>query len=74
MLFSTFGYRISLLMLAQTQAIDDVHRTIGDLEDEQTQKEGKAVIEAMAALKYEMQHDRKLTYVLQREWDPMFSY
>jgi len=56
--YANFQY---LLMLSQTQAIDDVHRTVGDTEDAQTQKEGKAIIEAMAALKYEMQHDRKLT-------------
>lgn len=36
---------------------------MGETEDEETIKEGKIIIESMAALKYEMQHDRKLTCV-----------
>lgn len=46
-----------------TQIIDDVHRTISDLPSEQQdrQPEGKRILESLAALKYEMQHNRTLT-------------
>jgi len=45
----------------KTQAIDDVHRSIAESKDDEAQKEGKTILETLAALKYEMQHDRKLT-------------
>jgi hypothetical protein len=51
----------NVLMLFQTQAIDDVHRSIAETKDEETRNDGKPIVEALAALKYEMQHDRKLT-------------
>ncbi|KAL5360354.1 hypothetical protein BJX96DRAFT_165093 [Aspergillus floccosus] len=44
-----------------TGAIDDLHRTVGDVTDEAKRKEGKAIIEKLAALKYELQHNRQLT-------------
>ncbi|KAK7520765.1 uncharacterized protein IWZ02DRAFT_451829 [Phyllosticta citriasiana] len=44
-----------------TQGIDDVHRGILASDDAQTQKEGKQIVEGMAKLKYELQHDRQLT-------------
>ncbi|KAI9659163.1 MAG: hypothetical protein M1831_003745 [Alyxoria varia] len=44
-----------------TGAIDDVHRSTAATEDEEAKKEGKAIIEALAKLKYELQHDRQLT-------------
>ncbi|BDD62098.1 hypothetical protein MPDQ_000705 [Monascus purpureus] len=44
-----------------TSAIDDLHRTVADVTDEEKRKEGKGIIENLAKLKYELQHDRKLT-------------
>ena len=45
-----------------TGVIDDVHRTIVDLDDETKRKEGKIILQELAKLKYELQHDRQLTY------------
>jgi hypothetical protein len=50
----------------QTQSIDDVHRTLSKLDDADKVREGKRVIESLGALKYEMLHDRKMTYELFR--------
>ncbi|KAJ5689099.1 hypothetical protein N7462_003491 [Penicillium macrosclerotiorum] len=44
-----------------TGAIDDLHRSVGAVTDEEKSKEGKSIIEKLAAMKYELQHDRKLT-------------
>lgn len=45
----------------QTQAIDDVFRhTIASTDPIYT-KEGKKIVERLAKLKYEMQHDRLVT-------------
>ncbi|KAL2825649.1 DUF89-domain-containing protein [Aspergillus cavernicola] len=44
-----------------TGAIDDLHRTVGDVTDEEKRIEGKAIIEALAGLKYEIQHNRQMT-------------
>ena len=47
-----------------TSAIDDLHRTISSLPtdtDPAKVAEGKAIIAALAALKYELQHNRVLT-------------
>ena len=46
-----------------TGAIDDVHRTISSLPEDQSSaiKEGKSIVEKLATLKYELQHNRKLT-------------
>ncbi|KAJ5833713.1 hypothetical protein N7474_002024 [Penicillium riverlandense] len=44
-----------------TGAIDDLHRTVGDVNDEEKRQEGKNIIEKLATLKYELQHDRQLT-------------
>lgn len=46
-----------------TQIIDDVHRTISDLPSELNDRipEGKTILNSLAALKYEMQHNRQLT-------------
>ncbi|KAL4807779.1 DUF89-domain-containing protein [Aspergillus unguis] len=44
-----------------TGAIDDLHRTVGDVTDEEKRKEGKSIIEQLAKLKYEIQHNRQLT-------------
>ncbi|KAK9780489.1 hypothetical protein AB5N19_03814 [Seiridium cardinale] len=44
-----------------TQAIDDVYRTITQIDDQPKQDEGKKIVEQLAKLKYELQHDRQLT-------------
>ncbi|PGH10141.1 hypothetical protein AJ80_07592 [Polytolypa hystricis UAMH7299] len=44
-----------------TGAIDDLFRTLNDVTDEEKKGEGKHIVEQLAALKYELQHDRKLT-------------
>ncbi|KAL2786579.1 hypothetical protein BJX66DRAFT_328465 [Aspergillus keveii] len=44
-----------------TGAIDDLHRSVADVTDEEKRKEGKTIIEGLAALKYEIQHNRQLT-------------
>lgn len=46
----------------QTGAIDDVFRAVSKTEDPEAQAEGKKIIEQLGALKYEVEHDRKLTY------------
>lgn len=45
-----------------TQAVDDVHRTVTKMDDPDKIAEGKKIIEQLGGLKYEVLHDRKLTY------------
>ncbi|KAI1736660.1 hypothetical protein F4680DRAFT_253227 [Xylaria scruposa] len=44
-----------------TGAIDDTYRSIAQCDDAEKRDEGKTIVEELARLKYEMQHDRKLT-------------
>ncbi|PFH61726.1 hypothetical protein XA68_16447 [Ophiocordyceps unilateralis] len=44
-----------------TGAIDDVYRTTLSTEDAEKQAEGKKLVEQLGCLKYEVQHDRKLS-------------
>ncbi|KAJ1328940.1 damage-control phosphatase [Microdochium nivale] len=44
-----------------TGAIDDVHRTIAASKDTEKDAEGKRILEDLVTLKYELQHDRKLS-------------
>lgn len=46
---------------SQTGAIDDTYRTIVSCNDAEKETEGKKIVEELARLKYEMQHDRALT-------------
>ncbi|KAJ9643099.1 Hairy/enhancer-of-split with YRPW motif protein 2 [Coniosporium tulheliwenetii] len=45
-----------------TGGIDDVHRATGAAQDPETQREGKKIVEGLAKLKYELQHDRHLRW------------
>lgn len=47
----------------QTGAIDDVYKSVSDAKDPEAVQEGKKILELLAKLKYEVQHDRALTYV-----------
>lgn len=40
-----------------------MYRSVTESEDAAKQAEGKKIIEELATLKYELQHDRKLTWV-----------
>ena len=53
-----------------TGAIDDIHRAIVVSDDEPKRKEGKTILEGLAKLKYELQHDRHLTYGNLLQWLP----
>ncbi|KAH6850428.1 hypothetical protein B0I37DRAFT_371638 [Chaetomium sp. MPI-CAGE-AT-0009] len=44
-----------------TQAIDDAYRSVGSCDAGEKQEEGKKIVAELAALKYEVQHDRALT-------------
>ncbi|PBP16275.1 putative DUF89 domain protein [Diplocarpon rosae] len=44
-----------------TGAIDDVHKAVSETTDEAKRDEGKRIVEELAKLKYELQHDRKLS-------------
>ncbi|KAG4416909.1 hypothetical protein IFR04_009987 [Cadophora malorum] len=44
-----------------TGAIDDVHKAVSQTTDVAKRTEGKKIVEELAKLKYELQHDRKLT-------------
>ena len=53
-----------LRLIKETGAIDDVHRAVSETKEESKRAEGKKIVEELAKLKYELQHDRKLTYGL----------
>jgi hypothetical protein len=40
-----------------------LHKAIGKTEDSEKQTEGKNIVSELAKLKYELQHDRQLTWV-----------
>ncbi|KAI1125810.1 hypothetical protein F5Y10DRAFT_223206 [Nemania abortiva] len=44
-----------------TGAIDDTYRSVAECDDAEKRDEGKKIVEELARLKYEMQHDRQLT-------------
>lgn len=48
----------------QTQAIDDTYRSVSQCSDPVRAEEGKQIVAELGNLKYEVQHDRQLTYVL----------
>jgi len=51
---------LGIWLTEKTGAIDDVHRAVSETTDEAKRTEGKRIIEELAQLKYELQHDRKL--------------
>lgn len=48
-------------MFGQTQAIDDVYRSTIKSDDPEKTAEGKKIVDELARMKYEVQHDRQLT-------------
>ncbi|POS85054.1 hypothetical protein EPUL_003149 [Erysiphe pulchra] len=46
-----------------TGAIDDIHKAVSETTDELKREEGKRITAELAKLKYELQHDRILTFV-----------
>ncbi|KAL9008589.1 MAG: hypothetical protein Q9173_006301 [Seirophora scorigena] len=48
----------------KTCAIDDVHRAISSCHNAEKAEEGKSIVEGLAKLKYELQHNRPLTPVV----------
>lgn len=56
--------RSCLSFSLQTQVIDDVFRATREGADSERTAEGKRIVEELAKLKYEVQHDRVLTCVL----------
>ena len=47
--------------IRKTGAIDDLYKTISRTDDPEKQAEGKKIVEQLGNLKYEVQHDRKLS-------------
>ncbi|KAM4064520.1 protein-glutamate O-methyltransferase C1393.13 [Hirsutella rhossiliensis] len=47
-----------------TGAIDDLYRAISRTDDPEKQAEGKRIVEQLGNLKYEVQHDRKLSPIV----------
>ena len=50
-------------MVVQTQAIDAVLKATRDATDETKTREGRKIVEELVKLKYELQHNRTMTYV-----------
>jgi hypothetical protein len=51
---------LGIWLTEKTGAIDDVHRAVSETKDEAKRTEGKRIVEELAKLKYELQHDRRL--------------
>jgi hypothetical protein len=51
------------LRALQTQAIDDAYRSVAACDEPEKIAEGRRIVEELGRLKYEVQHDRALTYV-----------
>lgn len=49
------------MLRGETGAIDDVHKAVSETKEDSKRNEGKRIVEDLAKLKYELQHDRKLT-------------
>ncbi|KAL8838011.1 MAG: hypothetical protein Q9176_005360 [Flavoplaca citrina] len=48
----------------QTRAVDDLHRAVSTCKDDEKIADGKATVERLTKLKYELQHNRPLTPLL----------
>ncbi|KAF2720549.1 DUF89-domain-containing protein [Polychaeton citri CBS 116435] len=57
-----------------TGAIDDIHRATAAATDPEKQAEGKRVTQDLATLKYEIQHDRHLTPLIDDGGDDIAGY
>lgn len=64
---TSIGVINSSQLSAQTGAIDDVHRAILAVTEPTQREEGKRIVEGIAKLKHEIQHDKQLTSVLSEQ-------
>ncbi|KAG6985302.1 damage-control phosphatase [Physcia stellaris] len=46
------------------RAIDDLHRTVVACDGDEQRKEGKTILEELTTLKYEVQHNRHMTFLV----------
>lgn len=53
--------------------MDDVHRAIVPCQDGEKSDEGKIIVKEVGKLKYELQHDRQLTYSSSIFYSNIFS-
>lgn len=59
----TESRRQDVLTIRRTSIIDDVYRSVSDCDDDpEKRNEGKKIVEQIVKLKYEIQHDREITY------------
>lgn len=52
----------------QTGVIDDAYRSVSQCDNTEKRDEGKRIVEELARLKYEVEHDRPLVYVPTRQY------
>ncbi|KAJ9134590.1 DUF89-domain-containing protein [Pleurostoma richardsiae] len=57
-----------------TQAIDDVYRSVSQCEESEKRDEGKRIVEELARLKYDVQHDRQLTPIRDDGYSDVADY
>ncbi|KAI9694244.1 MAG: hypothetical protein M1820_009102 [Bogoriella megaspora] len=57
-----------------TGAIDDVHKATYSAESKEAEEEGKQIVEGLAKLKYELQHDRQMTPLPEDGFEDIAGY
>lgn len=54
----------TLTLPIQTGAVDDIYKSISQTDDAEKQAEGKKIVEQLGALKYEVEHNKPLTPIV----------